>query len=193
MTISLDSMRQQIRDRAAAAVDLAGQQIVGDLYDAAGPGLPDGAVQSTITPLPAEVVLRLRVDTDSPDSVTVWEWVVGEPSHPFHPHQRLAGVTFDETNWRDVLASDGGYPGGPYYTPGDHDGCQCTVDIVIGDLVFDAAALDARPIVVRAFGVDVAVNPAAPQRIDVIPAWWSQTLTAERWRSALRTALDTLA
>lgn len=57
-------------------------------------------------------------------STTGWVWNVGEPDHPFEPHQELEGVEF--TSWTDeALVNSGSWPEAAFYFPGDHDGCQC--------------------------------------------------------------------
>lgn len=192
MTVSLDAIRARIRQRGIDMVELAGQIIVAALYDAAGPALPDGAVLQSISAGPDRVTLRLTADTRVTEGTTVWTWRTGEPEHPFHPHQRLDGVVFDEGNWRDVLAADDGgadWPGQPWYYPGDHRGCQCVAEIVLGTLVFDPQGLDAQPIIVSAFGQQILVAPAAEQRTTAAaPAWWTATLTVEAWQAALREA-----
>lgn len=188
MTVVLDDLRAAIRARAELVVDLAGQAIVAQLYDAAGPGLPDGAVLTAIEVEPTIVTLRISVPDDM-ITQTVWTWRTGEPGQPFHPHQRLDGTVFSEADWRDVLANTEGWPGGPYFYPGDHAGCQCTVDNVVGDLVFDPAALDAQPFVIAAFGAQVLVTPPAPERTTEAPTWWTATLTPEAWQRALGDAL----
>ena len=58
-------------------------------------------------------------------------WHVGAPSHPFDPHQRLAGVEFDSWDSPKLdITLDGQWIGGKNYRPGDHEGCQCTVENV---------------------------------------------------------------
>lgn len=62
--------------------------------------------------------------------VAAWEWNVGLPSRPFHPHQALAGVRFEA--WNDAaLANSSGFPAYGHYFPGDHRGCQCDAVPVI--------------------------------------------------------------
>lgn len=58
-------------------------------------------------------------------AVTVaWRWETGMPARPFHPHHALGGVVFSAFD-DPRLINASGYPGGGYYHPGDHKGCQC--------------------------------------------------------------------
>lgn len=62
-----------------------------------------------------------------------YTWEVGDPAHPFEPHQVLAGVEFD--GWEDdQLTNDEAWPEGPFYFPGDHGGCQCSFSIRFDEL-----------------------------------------------------------
>ena len=79
--------------------------------DRVATGVTDGASVSGM-------LQRLHIST------TGWVWNVGEPDHPFEPHQDLEGVEF--TSWTDeALANPDSWPEGGWYYPGDHDGCQC--------------------------------------------------------------------
>lgn len=74
-------------------------------------------------------------------STAGWVWVVGFPEHPFEPHQNLDGVEF--TAWTaPELANEDSWPDGAFYFPGDHDGCQCSTEMILtedgagsGDLI----------------------------------------------------------
>lgn len=58
--------------------------------------------------------------------VAGYEWVYGAypRTREFEPHAELDGVQFE--NFDDpVLANNEGWPEYEFYTPGDHDGCQC--------------------------------------------------------------------
>lgn len=76
------------------------------------------------------------VSTKVPGAVTTYEWAVGAPERPFEPHQELAGVTFnDDTFWSICAKDPADFPyGDPAYMPGDHDGCQCELEVM-----YDAA------------------------------------------------------
>lgn len=58
-----------------------------------------------------------------------YEWVYGvtTPDREFHPHARLNGLRF--ADWHDAALSTALDPEGawvgPYFHPGDHDGCLC--------------------------------------------------------------------
>lgn len=72
-------------------------------------------------------------DLGSPVPVQ-YVWQVGTPQHPFEPHQDLAGVVFGPDDYWDVIGKDPNeWPYGTYaWTPGDHPGCQCWLDIIWG-------------------------------------------------------------
>lgn len=185
MTVALDGLRDRLRARGEEIAELAAADMVAQMYDAAGPGLPDGTiVQQTVDSGGTSVTVRISVPEEQ-ESLTVWEWKTGEPSFPFHPHQRLDGVAFNEGDWQDVLSNEEGWPGVRFFYPGDHDGCQCTVENLVGDLIFDPEALLAEPLRVTAFGQDILVVPAAPERTGEPPEWWTDTVTPERWRAAV--------
>lgn len=65
-----------------------------------------------------------------------YRWVYGDPGSRranFEPHWALDGVVF--TGWTDdVLRTDGSGAEwvGAWFAPGDHDGCQCTYEMVFG-------------------------------------------------------------
>lgn len=58
--------------------------------------------------------------------VEAYEWVYGDAyrAHPFEDHEALDGEVFADFQ-SDVLAA--GDWVGPYYFPGDHDGCVCDI------------------------------------------------------------------
>lgn len=191
MAVSLNALRDRIRQRAADVAVAAASTVVDDLYAAAGSGLPSGSILQTVAEAPTQVSVHLSVPDDVAGGQTVWRWVVGEPTFPFDPHQRLADATFTEADWQDVLYNPAGWPSVAYYYPGDHDGCQCRVENVVGDLVFDPETLlRSEPLIVSAFGAQILVTPAAPTRTGEAPPWWTDTLTQARWSAAVRDALD---
>lgn len=61
-----------------------------------------------------------------------YRWVYGPAArrHPFEPHARLSGKTFQNFD-DDVLANASSWPPFSHYMPGDHKGCQCDVEPVI--------------------------------------------------------------
>lgn len=70
--------------------------------------------------------------TDHGASVEAYRWVYGPGFRktPFEPHAELDGVVF--RNFDDeVLANPEPWPPFAYYTPGDHDYCQCDVEPII--------------------------------------------------------------
>lgn len=70
----------------------------------------------------------------------LYEWTVGEPDRPFLPHQDLAGLRFDDESMFDLLAKDpSDFPEGPaMWQPGDHDGCQCSTEVIWAPGMFPA-------------------------------------------------------
>lgn len=59
-------------------------------------------------------------------------WRTGAPSHPFDPHQRLEGVEFESWDSPKLAVTlDGQWISGSHYRPGDHRGCQCSVEQVL--------------------------------------------------------------
>lgn len=184
----LSALRQRVIDRGEQLVETAGAIIEQEMRDAAGPGLtPDALERDAVTFDEPIVSTTLRSDV----TITTWVWVHNhQPPNDFPPHVALDGTTFDENDWRDVLAKDpGDVPfGDAFYYPQQIEGCQCEVDIVSGDLVFDAQGLDASPQVISAFGQQILVTPAAPERSDEAPAWFSEVATQEAWTEALQQA-----
>lgn len=126
---------------------------------------------------------------------TVWQWVTGDPSHPFDPHHDadLDGATFDATSWRETLAKDPGvFPeGNDFWFPGDHPGCRCTIETVLGTdppPVGPGSTPTSRT--VRAGGVTVTLTkdnrPVGTATF--VPDWWASVVTDEGWASALTEA-----
>lgn len=54
-----------------------------------------------------------------------YEWMVGDPSRPFPPHEELEGVEFASFDDEALLADTGEFPYVDHYFPGDHEFCQC--------------------------------------------------------------------
>lgn len=181
----MSTLAELVRARGAEIHAAALDEIVAELYATAGEGLPAGTIAAASTP--GLTLVEGIVTVENETAATVWQWTVGEPARPYDPHQALDGITFDETDWRDALASSGEF-GAPYYFPLDHEGCQCEVVNVVGELVFEPAALDASPVTIRAFGQTILVTPSAPERNPDAPAWWNAVLTPDRWRAALEAA-----
>lgn len=178
------ALRAALTQRAEELVETAAADIERQLLAAAGDALPTGALEVGNVSTQGDVSsVEVRADY----TVTVWQWVHHHvPPYDFPPHLALDGVTFDETNWPEILAADPGeYPSTDYYVPGDHEGCLCEIINVIGDLVFDYGQSGGPPIVVSAFGQDVLVAPPAGQTTDEVPAWWAEVLTPEGWTQAL--------
>lgn len=71
-------------------------------------------------------------------------WAVGAPLRPFDPHQELDGYLF--TDWSDEgLAWDPGeFPYVSVLSPGDHEGCECTV-VPDGEVMTANAVDDGEP------------------------------------------------
>lgn len=69
-----------------------------------------------------------------PDVTVTYTWTVGEPAHPFEPHQDLDGQTAtNETYWTVFAKDPGDWPEGEAWMPGDHDGCQCDLAAEYGE------------------------------------------------------------
>jgi hypothetical protein len=86
------------------------------------------AADGTITAgLLAAGALVFQAITDTGGMVSALQWDVGHPKHPFPPHQALAGAVF--TRFDDALLANvaAEWPGNPYWFPGDHLGCQCSI------------------------------------------------------------------
>lgn len=65
-------------------------------------------------------------------SVEAYRWVYGPGFRktPFEPHAELDGTVFRNFD-DDVLANPEPWPPFAYYSPGDHDYCQCDVEPII--------------------------------------------------------------
>ena len=188
--MNVDDLRRKLRERGLAVSRLATEILRQQVLAAAGPNVPEGVVTTTDSyPVANDILSQIRADPPL-DAGTIWQWDVGSPACPFEPHQALAGAVFDMTDWRVALSKDlDEYPrGNRYWLPQDHVGCQCSVEIVLGSVIFDAVALDASPFTVRAFGQTVLVTPAAPGTTQEIPDWWLASVTPEAWSEAVREA-----
>lgn len=66
-------------------------------------------------------------------SVVEYRWVYGPALrlHPFEPHQRLDGLRFKEFT-DPALANTSGWPPRSHFLPGDHAGCVCDVEPILG-------------------------------------------------------------
>lgn len=66
-----------------------------------------------------------------------WVWIYGDESarqRPFIPHENLDGLEF--SSWEDerlAVGEEGNWIGVAYFSPGDHDGCQCDFAPVMYD------------------------------------------------------------
>lgn len=65
--------------------------------------------------------------------VVAYRWVYGPALRmaPFEPHQRLDGTQFESFD-DPVLANTTGWPARSHYLPGDHAGCVCDVEPILG-------------------------------------------------------------
>jgi hypothetical protein len=90
---------------------------------AAGGGAPEGSRGGSL--LGGADFVGLLQDVSGFD-LTGWVWEVGAPERPFEQHQDLAGEPF--SSWFDdvLAASPDEFPYVAFYSPLDHDGCQCT-------------------------------------------------------------------
>ena len=183
--MNFDTLRDHVRARGADVHAAALEAIVAELTSAAGGEITADSFATSSVPGPTRV--EGTVAFDNATAVTRWRWERGDPNAPCPQHD-LDGVEFDENDWRDVLAAPGEPFGAPYWYPGDHTGCQCSVENVVGELIFDPEALEARPTTVRAFGRTVVVTPPAPGRQGQTPPWWRPTLPPERWSAAVAAA-----
>lgn len=76
-------------------------------------------------------VVRDALDYSVGTWATQYEWKVGHPDRPFHPHQQLAGrkwFSWEEFDELDSSQDNPWLPGNSYF-PGDHDGCLCEYEI----------------------------------------------------------------
>lgn len=180
-----ERLRRRIVDRAGARTARAAEILADRVRDASG--LPSGRV-STAGPRfapPARWSSTLAVRGEG---VTVWRWVYGDHSSrtaPFDPHVELDGLTFDETNWGDKLHSPDPFPKGSHYFPGDHKGCQCLVEVVVGDAPFP---LGPSPRVVRRAGLTFTMRDDRTVAASALPPWWVEVVNQAGWRSALEEA-----
>lgn len=55
-------------------------------------------------------------------------WAVGSPDRPFEPHQALDGLSWVDTQPDELNADEGEFPYVSVYQPGDHVGCDCSVE-----------------------------------------------------------------
>lgn len=65
-----------------------------------------------------------------------YQWVVGDPSVPFEPHQELDGLAFTDFQTDELLNVES-FPEYPFFFPGDHAGCQCnaiSAIVPVGDV-----------------------------------------------------------
>lgn len=81
------------------------------------------------TPLLSVAAGALNLGTAATTGMRVglWEWVHGDPIHPFLPHEELDGQIFDDGDDTDTRRAntDDAWLGLPDYQVGDHDGCTC--------------------------------------------------------------------
>lgn len=65
--------------------------------------------------------------------VVRYRWIYGPAirMHPFEPHQRLDGLVFESFE-DDRLANTYGWPVRSHFLPGDHGGCVCDVEPILG-------------------------------------------------------------
>lgn len=71
-----------------------------------------------------------------PTTLYVWRWgFYGDPTTPFEPHQDLGASEFTTTDptGDPALSNPLPWPDGALYQPGDHDGCTCEWEIIVGD------------------------------------------------------------
>lgn len=85
--------------------------------------LPDGGPVGGIgTGTLVSGVLR---DSGGQIEAYIWDYGPGYRFRPFQEHLDLDGETFANFD-SDVLANDSGWPPYTFYTPGDHENCQCS-------------------------------------------------------------------
>lgn len=70
--------------------------------------------------------LNLRLAAQVGAQAGDWQWVHGDPEHPFEPHENLDGQIFNDGDSGSGRANTGdSWLGVSDYYPGDHDGCTC--------------------------------------------------------------------
>ena len=114
----------------------------GGIPATAGGVRPDGTVIADGPPVGGiatggHVLGHLRA---SGVDVIGYEWVCGVSRNVFEPHQALDGVIV--SGFASPLLAHSGWPG-PVLAPGDHYGCHCDLQPVLGDGARMSDALDA--------------------------------------------------
>jgi hypothetical protein len=120
--------------------------LVRDALDVAGgstppevdPNVGDGPTGLGATAGPSMADAFAETFDIAPDT---YEWVYGDaPRRTFIPHEDLDGATF--LAWDDDVLSNGDdWPPVPFFSPGDHDGCECDVVITWTSSVGSAESL----------------------------------------------------
>lgn len=61
--------------------------------------------------------------------IASYTWTVGDPTRPFEPHQELDGNDFAGIQDPELSINESdSWLGVSFYEPGDHDGCQCSLE-----------------------------------------------------------------
>lgn len=74
--------------------------------------------------LSGELADRMLADF-SLEMTSAGSWSCGAPDRPFEPHQELDGIEFAGPTDDQLAASPDEFPFVSFYSPQDHDGCQC--------------------------------------------------------------------
>lgn len=116
---------------AADVVRIADGATVNPDGTVSDPQVDAGAGQSPAWDYTDDLILDL-VTSLTPGVTVLYEWTLGDPQRPFEPHQMLGGAQFtNETYWSVCAKDPADYPEGePAYMPGDHFGCQCSLDVL---------------------------------------------------------------
>lgn len=84
---------------------------------------------------PGRVSLRTVTPT-APTTLYVWRHgYYGDPPTDFEPHLALGDVDFttEDRETDPGLANTESWPDGDFYQPGDHPGCTCEWEVIVGD------------------------------------------------------------
>lgn len=110
------------------AVTVASRGATVPLVDETGPGpAAVDELAGKLTDIGSSLVEDL-LDTVGVQVQLRSTWSVGDPDRPFEPHQNLDGVSWVDTQPDELNADPGEFPYVDVYQPGDHDGCQCSLD-----------------------------------------------------------------
>lgn len=185
--VNTTALKQRVLARGEELTGAAGLIMVGRLLEAAGDGLQRDRIALTGPDLDGtRFVDAIAID----QTVTTWTWVYGskdERGNPFDPwHTDLDGAVFDETNYLTELDNGGFFSAREYWYPKDHKGCLCRVENVSGDAVFPGADGDTSTVRLGGYVIEVQRDQSVI-RADV-PPFWSSTVNAAGWLSALQEA-----